>query len=479
MKEKLRISITSYIHFLVDFTCAYWMFYLMMRQYRLYYDYSVSPVGETLVDSRLGWTLIYNFCAFALQLPVGWLVDRFMRKRSWWISSLGCLILAITGVLIYGESFLQAMDVGFHQDDLGRIQLYYSDLHGICYSILLGIGNALFHVGAGVEVLHLSAKGGRKRVRHWRGEIAAIDHTEYRMALVGIFVSTGALGLYLGQIISWHLESVSVVISDYFQVRTVYSLLIIGLMLVAAGLNLAATKPVKQYHRKEQDVLLTDCSVTMAGETSERDVTDKREQLSERGGTDKSVAWDPRWNTGIILLLFLVVVLRSFQGGIMDFQWYSWWSFTSFVFAVCIMLGKALGGILADRIGVLWTVLVPLACSAILLRFASDYMIPGLIAVLLFQTTMPITLSLMHRQMPRHPGMAFGLLSFGLFLGTLPKLGYNLWDDKQGVSPIRYQVLYFLQDNLDNICSMVAFVSVLLLLIALFIWRHAWKGKND
>lgn len=450
MREKLRISITTYLHFLVDFTCAYWMFYLMIRQYKQYYDYSVSPLGETLVDSRLGWTLIYNFCAFALQLPVGWLVDRFMRKRSWWISSLGCLILAITGVLIYGESFLQAMDVGFHQDDLGRIQLYYSDLHGICYSILLGIGNALFHVGAGVEVLHLSAKGGRKRFRHWRGEIAAIDHTGYRMAPVGIFVSTGALGLYLGQIISWHLEGVSGRISNYFQVRTVYSLLIIALMLVAAGLNLALTKSVKLYQRKVQDVPLAGCS-----------------------------AWDPSWNIGIILLLFLVVVLRSFQGGTMDFSWYYWWSYTSFVFAVCIMLGKALGGILADRIGVLWTVLVPLVCSAILLRFASDYMIPGLIAVLLFQTTMPITLSLMHRQTPGHPGMAFGLLSFGLFLGTLPKTIYSLWDEKQGMTAKRYRVTYFLQDNLDNICSMVALVSVLLLLIVLFIWWHAWKGKND
>ena len=472
MREKFRISITSYIHFLVDFTCAYWILHLLMRPYGPYYGgytvHVVGSMGETLVDSRMGWTLVYNFCAFALQLPVGWLVDRFMRKKPWWISSLGCLILAIIGALIFGDGLINGED-----------SLYYSDLQGVCYAILLGIGNALFHVGAGVEILGLSAQGGRKTFRHRKGIIAAIDHTGYRMAPVGIFVSTGALGVFLGQIISWHLESVSLVISDYFQVWAVYSILVIVLMLAAAGLNLVLTKPVKQYQGKEQDVLLTDCSVTMAGEISERDVTDKREQLSERGGTDNSVAWDPRWNTGIILLLFLVVVLRSFQGGIMDFPWYSWWSFTSFVFAVCIMLGKALGGILADRIGVLWTVIVPLVCSAILLRFASDYMIPGLIAVLLFQTTMPITLSLMHRQTPGHPGMAFGLLSFGLFLGTLPKTVYSLWDEKQGMTVKRYRVLYFLQDHLDNICSMVALVSVLLLLIALFIWWRAGKGKND
>ncbi|MDE6568088.1 MAG: hypothetical protein K2K70_10215, partial [Lachnospiraceae bacterium] len=287
MKEKLRISITSYIHFLVDFSCAYWMFHLLMRPYGS--DYSAYAVVALIGDNRMGWTLFYNFCAFALQLPVGCLVDRFMKKRPCWISSVGCLILAVIGALICGNGLINGED-----------SLYYSDLHGVCYAALLGIGNALFHVGAGVEILGLSAQGGRKNFSHQKGIIAAIDHTKYRMAPVGIYVSTGALGLYLGQIISWHLERVSLELTNYFQVWTVYSLLMIVLMLAAAGLNLALTKPVKQYQGKEQDVLLADCSVSMAGETSERDETDKREQLSEREGADESVAWDPSWNIGII-----------------------------------------------------------------------------------------------------------------------------------------------------------------------------------
>ena len=466
MKDKLRISITSYIHFLVDFTCVYWMVLMTMRQYDAYYFH---PMGDTIADSRMGWLLIYNFCAFVLQLPIGWLVDRYAQKKPWRVSSIGCLILAITGALIFGESVWQAKDVGFRPDGRGWIWFYYPELHGLCYSVLLGIGNALFHVGAGVEILHLSDQGGRKEPRHRKGVIVAIDCAGYRMAPVGIFVSTGALGLYLGRILSWHLEGVSIAISDYFQVRTVYSLLMIGLMLAAVGLNYALT-------------LLETPDVDRADLLSERAETDKRGQLLGRDRADQAATQSPVWNAGIILLLFLVVVLRSFQGGAMEFSWYFLWSFSGFAFAVCVMLGKALGGILADRIGVLWTVLLPLVCSALLLQFTSDYMIPGLIAVLLFQTTMPVTLSLMHRQTPGHPGMAFGLLSFGLFLGSLPGMVLRMWKDLNGIIilPRQNRFIWTLQEvfRYEHIGSIVAAISLLLLLVVLFLWwRYSGRGS--
>lgn len=473
MKEKLRISITSYIHFLVDFTCVYWMVLMTMRQYDASYYH---PMGDTIADSRLGWILVYNFCAFVLQLPIGWLVDRYAQKKPWWVSSMGCLILAITGALIFGESVWQAKDVGFRPDGRGWIRFYYPELHGLCYSVLLGIGNALFHVGAGVEILHLSAQGGRKEPRHRKGVIAAIDCAGYRMVPVGIFVSTGALGLYLGRILSWHLEGVSFVISDYFLVRTVYSLLMIGLMLAAVGLNYALTKPASRHQGKVQEIPVAGASVAIEEEPPERAETDIGEALSER------VPRSPVWNAGIILLLFLVVVLRSFQGGATEFSWYFLWSFSGFAFAVCLMLGKALGGILADRIGVLWTVLLPLVCSALLLQFTSDYMIPGLIAVLLFQTTMPVTLSLMHRQTPGHPGMAFGLLSFALFLGSLPGMVLRIWKDLNGIIilPRQNRFIWILQEvfRYEHIGSTVAAISLLLLLVVLFLWwRYSGRGS--
>lgn len=324
MKDKLRISITSYIHFLVDFTCVYWMVLMTMRQYDAYYFH---PMGDTIADSRMGWLLIYNFCAFVLQLPIGWLVDRYAQKEPWRVSSIGCLILAITGALIFGESVWQAKDVGFRPDGRGWIWFYYPELHGLCYSVLLGIGNALFHVGAGVEILHLSDQGGRKEPRHRKGVIVAIDCAGYRMAPVGIFVSTGALGLYLGRILSWHLEGVSIAISDYFQVRTVYSLLMIGLMLAAVGLNYALT-------------LLETPDVDRADLLSERAETDKRGQLLGRDRADQAATQSPVWNYSVAVFGGGLAFFSGWSNGIfmVFFMVVFWLCFCSVRYA-----GKSIG----------------------------------------------------------------------------------------------------------------------------------------
>ena len=109
-------------------------------------------------------------------------------------------------------------------------------------------------------------------------------------------------------------------------------------------------------------------------------------------------------------------------------------------------------------------------------------MIPGLIAVLLFQTTMPVTLSLMHRQTPGHPGMAFGLLSFALFLGSLPGMVLRIWKDLNGIIilPRQNRFIWILQEvfRYEHIGSTVAAISLLLLLVVLFLWwRYSGRGS--
>ena len=91
--------------------------------------------------------LLYNFCAFALQLPFGILADRLDRNAG--VAGLGMMLTAL--------SFLS----GGH-------------LWGV---ILCGCGNALFHIGGGIEILNRSV---HKAIR------------------LGIFVAPGALGLYIG-----------------------------------------------------------------------------------------------------------------------------------------------------------------------------------------------------------------------------------------------------------------------------------------
>lgn len=98
-------------------------------------------------DTWMLTLLLYNFCAFALQLPFGILADRLDRNAG----------AAGTGMLLIALAFLSR-----------------GALWG---AILCGCGNALFHIGGGIEILNRSI---HKAVR------------------LGLFVAPGALGLYLG-----------------------------------------------------------------------------------------------------------------------------------------------------------------------------------------------------------------------------------------------------------------------------------------
>jgi hypothetical protein len=50
--------------------------------------------------------------------------------------------------------------------------------------------------------------------------------------------------------------------------------------------------------------------------------------------------------------------------------------------------------------------------------------------------TMPLTLSLLVKEMPRYPGFAFGFLMLALFLGTLPVTpgGFHAFKSPAGLS---------------------------------------------
>lgn len=115
-------------HFLVDGVCAWAM---------------LGHLGGDYTG-----LLIYNFCAFVLQLPLGAVLDRLGgRKMPLCFAWAGC-VLTVLGALVHPA--------------------------------VLGLGNALFHVGGGVDVIR---DGGR-------------------CEKLGIFVAPGAMGLYLGGLIA-------------------------------------------------------------------------------------------------------------------------------------------------------------------------------------------------------------------------------------------------------------------------------------
>lgn len=118
-------TIYSILHMFVDGICAFAMF-----------------------GRFSGNFLIYNFCAFALQMPFGAMLDYFNREKYNKIcASLG-VIFTLLGMWVHPA--------------------------------VLGVGNALFHVGAGVDVIQEDKKKG------------------YNGRALGIFVAPGAWGLYLG-----------------------------------------------------------------------------------------------------------------------------------------------------------------------------------------------------------------------------------------------------------------------------------------
>ena len=291
-----RLCVCSAGHFWVDFSCALLMFS------------QVSGTGEWALCA-----LLYNFCAFALQMPIGLLADRLGRSCA--VAALGCALAA----------------AGWALAPLP-----------VAASVTAGLGNACFHVGGGVAILR---DGGD------------------RAAPLGIFVSPGALGIFLGALLGRR---------DGFP----------G-WISAAGLLLFA----------------------LALLLPERRGGNAPEAVTAPGGDALSV----------LACCFLVVVLRSYLGMVLSFPWKtgSW----APALACALVLGKAAGGFLGDRLGMVRAAVFSLGTAAVLFCLSGSPW-AGTAAVFLFNMTMPITLWAAARLLP--PGLAFGTLTFALFLGFLP-----------------------------------------------------------
>ncbi|MCI8442765.1 MAG: MFS transporter [Provencibacterium sp.] len=301
MLEKRRIlALCCAAHFAVDFACA-----LLLLG------------GLSEGAGRPFWLLLYNFCAFALQMPLGLAADRYGLP----------IRLAAAGCLLTGAAYL------FRPVPVLAV-------------LAAGTGNALFHVGAGTHLLHMEKK---------------------RCGPLGLFVSPGALGLYLGALPALCRPGV---------------LILTPLLLFGGGLIFWRAQ------KKEPLAALSFFPVLSAG------------------GRFSAVC------------LFLAVCLRSLLSLSLPLPWKrgELWGLCLTLFTV---LGKALGGFLADRFGPRRISFLALAFCLPLLFFCG-LPLPGLLAVGLINMTMPITLWALAQLLPGAKGFAFGILTFALFLGFLP-----------------------------------------------------------
>jgi FSR family fosmidomycin resistance protein-like MFS transporter len=126
----------------------------------------------------------------------------------------------------------------------------------------------------------------------------------------------------------------------------------------------------------------------------------------------------PAW-TAVVGLLLLSVLVRSYVGFGASYQAPKT-ALVLFGLPIAAVCGKALGGFVADRIGWLEASVGALLLSLPLIAFSHGSPPVVIAGVLLFQTTMPVTLTAVYRLMPTRPATAFGLPCLALVLGALP-----------------------------------------------------------
>ncbi|MDE7224401.1 MAG: hypothetical protein K2O34_11570, partial [Acetatifactor sp.] len=241
----MMTAMYSVLHMFVDGVCAFAMFGTFLEQEQGYF-----------------YVLVYNFCAFALQMPFGAVLDLQHAKDRKYIP----LIAASTGVVL--------------------------TLAGaVTHPAVLGIGNALFHIGGGVGTIQEDERKG------WRGRG------------LGVFVAPGALGLYL------------------------------GMQLVRNGAGMAWLCGAGAF-------MAVVCGSMVYGQ--------RRSRMEAAAAGDPVQSGPLKGAIPLAVCMFLVVVLRSYIGMSVSFPWKT----TTFAVAVstlAIVCGKAAGGFLAVRLGLLKT----------------------------------------------------------------------------------------------------------------------------
>ena len=121
----------------------------------------------------------------------------------------------------------------------------------------------------------------------------------------------------------------------------------------------------------------------------------------------------------VVIIALLVVIARGYIGYGIPTSWKKT-VLQSVIFFFTMGLGKALGGILSDKIGIRKVAILSTLLAIPFLCFGDNHMIISIIGVMFFSMTMSITLGILVSVLKKTPGLAFGITTIGLFLGTAP-----------------------------------------------------------
>ncbi len=304
MKNKIMLTIYSLVHCIVDLSCA---------------AYLSSKIVTSFDPIRVStFIILYNCLAFITQWPLGVLFNN--KNKNAYVSMVGCVLILLG--YIFGKIILLPV-------------------------ILIGLGNAFFHIGGGIDVLNISNKKASK---------------------IGIYVAPGALGLFIGTSIN--------------KLKYPIWIVIVVLIISIIALYLLGKNTHTKIKQKEISIL------------------------------------DLEFNKQIIAyFIILTICMRGTLGFILNYSWKSNFSL-AFLLVIMVVLGKMLGGILADKFGLGKIGTISLLISAILFIFSFDSVVVAMISILLFNMTMPLTLILLSNYL-NHYGLAFGLNTAALCFGCL------------------------------------------------------------
>ena len=319
--ERWLLTASSILHFLVDGLCVCCL-YLM-----------VSSESMALMT---GVFLTYNVLAFMTQPLTGMCADS-SRLRKW-------LLPAAAGFL----SLAVLMAAWWY--DAGEMMPPYKTM--LAVATLLGIGNSCFHV--------------------WGGKLTAV-RTGNDMRALGVFVSTGAMGLSVGLVFcSWPL--------------LLTLLMLMGMMTMVCWLF---------------------------GSKNETTSEQRTANSEPRTSLNSKILL---WSAMVALVAF--VMFRSYVGEIFTHGVSKTHTLVLMIGATS-MMGKMAGGWLARSIGIVGSLAVALLAVTVCYigrNYSVSIFLAGLFAINL---TMPVTLYLANVALKGREGLAFGLLAAALIPGYL------------------------------------------------------------
>ena len=327
-RQYALVGIATLMHFLVDGLC-------LCCTYLLTSPFNLPHLAAIFIT--------YNLLAFLSQPLTGWMADR-IRHKHWML--LGAVMLLAVAVLVTplvmssgGESTMFAV------------------------AALLGIGNSLFHVW-----------GGKQVVLQVGNDIRAL----------GVFVSTGAFGLAVAMVFcSW----------------TLLYIFLLGIIILATA-YVMTDKSESQEHiqRKEASTLTAQPSSYLA----------QRSTLNPQ-------------RVMFVLAIAAFVMFRSYLG-----KEFSLGAANTDAMILLLgfvtMLGKMAGGWISRWMGVvkaLTMILIVVLVCMLTQRYSP--VLPALAGLFMINCTMPITLYLANSVLPEREGLAFGILAAALMPGYLIK----------------------------------------------------------